>query len=328
MNYEILALIAGSLLVYVSVLLTYACRLRWGKAPFYVLLGSLTAIMSWITDVGVVVEAGGVTFKVGSTIFYTALLLGVFVVYVFEGPIPTRHLIFAVIAMSILMPLLSAIVHAQTFYYEVQPLVAVPRPSLRVNSASVVATLLDLIFLVAVWEFLGKPTLRVHLWFRTFLTLLGVMWLDVLLFTTGAFWGTPVYCSIMAGTLISRFFVSVFTFPLLYGYLRWQGYQTSNHAENRPVLSILVQMATLSEELSEAQSEIVRRKEAEAALKKALSEVKTLQGLIPICAGCKKIRDDAGYWEQIEIYLRKHSDVEFSHGMCSDCMKKYYPSLP
>ncbi len=60
-------------------------------------------------------------------------------------------------------------------------------------------------------------------------------------------------------------------------------------------------------------------------LQKALSEVKTLSGLLPICANCKKIRDDKGYWDILESYFMKHSDTKFSHGICPDCMKKLYP---
>ncbi len=64
-----------------------------------------------------------------------------------------------------------------------------------------------------------------------------------------------------------------------------------------------------------------------ADLKKALSEVKTLSGLIPICASCKKIRDDSGYWKQVEEYLKEHSEMEFSHGICPDCAEKLYPEF-
>jgi GAF domain-containing protein len=60
-------------------------------------------------------------------------------------------------------------------------------------------------------------------------------------------------------------------------------------------------------------------------LKEALSKVKALSGLLPICASCKKIRNDKGYWEQMEIYIRDHSEAEFSHGICPECMKKLYP---
>jgi hypothetical protein len=57
-------------------------------------------------------------------------------------------------------------------------------------------------------------------------------------------------------------------------------------------------------------------------LEKTLSEVKTLTGLLPICAGCKKIRNDQGYWQQSEEYISKHTRAEFTHGLCQECMRK------
>jgi hypothetical protein len=62
-------------------------------------------------------------------------------------------------------------------------------------------------------------------------------------------------------------------------------------------------------------------------LKDALSRVKLLSGFLPICSSCKNIRDDKGYWNQIESYIREHSEVEFSHGICPDCKEKLYPEL-
>jgi hypothetical protein len=56
-----------------------------------------------------------------------------------------------------------------------------------------------------------------------------------------------------------------------------------------------------------------------------LEEIKTLQGIIPICAQCKKIRDDKGYWEQVELYVSKHTKAQFSHGICPACAKELYP---
>ena len=60
-------------------------------------------------------------------------------------------------------------------------------------------------------------------------------------------------------------------------------------------------------------------------LEKALSEIKILRGILPICSFCKKIRDDKGYWEQIDVYINSHSEAGFSHGICPECMKKHYP---
>jgi DNA-binding response OmpR family regulator len=74
----------------------------------------------------------------------------------------------------------------------------------------------------------------------------------------------------------------------------------------------------------------LREKEEEqrkliSALEKALAEIKTLKGLIPICASCKKIRDDEGYWDQLETYMSKHTDAVFSHGICPECVERLYP---
>lgn len=60
-------------------------------------------------------------------------------------------------------------------------------------------------------------------------------------------------------------------------------------------------------------------------LQQALGEIKTLSGLIPICSHCKKVRDDKGYWQQVEDYVREHTSADFSHGLCPDCFKKLYP---
>ncbi|MCJ7600252.1 MAG: PAS domain S-box protein [Desulfobulbaceae bacterium] len=62
-------------------------------------------------------------------------------------------------------------------------------------------------------------------------------------------------------------------------------------------------------------------------LTKALEEIKTLKGILPICSSCKKIRDDKGYWQQIEAYIGQHSGAEFTHGICPDCARKLYPDL-
>ncbi len=82
----------------------------------------------------------------------------------------------------------------------------------------------------------------------------------------------------------------------------------------------------------ERETEINRLRNIELArtnedLKKALNEVKHLSGLLPICSLCKKIRDDNGYWEQIESYISDHSEALFSHGLCPECMRKLYPEI-
>ena len=62
-------------------------------------------------------------------------------------------------------------------------------------------------------------------------------------------------------------------------------------------------------------------------LGQALEEIKTLRGILPICANCKKIRDDHGYWQQVEVYVHDHTDAQFSHGLCPECIHKLYPDM-
>lgn len=70
-----------------------------------------------------------------------------------------------------------------------------------------------------------------------------------------------------------------------------------------------------------------KREKALREREKALDEVRILRGFLPICASCKKIRDDQGYWTQIESYIKTHSEANFSHGVCPECAKKLYPEF-
>jgi PAS domain S-box-containing protein len=73
--------------------------------------------------------------------------------------------------------------------------------------------------------------------------------------------------------------------------------------------------------------EELEREKLITELKTALEKVKKLNGMLPICASCKKIRDDKGYWNQIEAYMQEHSDLEFSHSLCPDCLAELYPEM-
>jgi ethanolamine transporter EutH len=88
------------------------------------------------------------------------------------------------------------------------------------------------------------------------------------------------------------------------------------------VLALVIFIARRKREFQKAEKVLKHKNES---LKIALSEIKQLKGIIPICSSCKKIRDDEGYWQQVEVYVKKHSDVDFSHGICPDCAEKLYP---
>ena len=90
----------------------------------------------------------------------------------------------------------------------------------------------------------------------------------------------------------------------------------------------------LDEVNGKLRQEIEERKRTEAEkeqlivqLQKVMQDVKVLSGFLPICASCKKIRDDTGYWRQIEEYISEHSNALFSHGLCPECSRKLYPEF-
>jgi hypothetical protein len=88
-----------------------------------------------------------------------------------------------------------------------------------------------------------------------------------------------------------------------------------------------LQNRRLEEKTNQLENYQLSLKQKNEALQNALDEIETLRGIIPICANCKKIRDDNGYWNQIEKYIMDHSEAYFSHSLCPDCIKQLYPEL-
>jgi len=109
--------------------------------------------------------------------------------------------------------------------------------------------------------------------------------------------------------------------PLEHGFLRMDG----------SIVPVEVSAVAIQYNNKESHLVFVRniedRKRKEKELKEALVNIKQLSGLLPICASCKKIRDDKGYWKQLEWYITEHSTAEFSHSICPECVKKLYPEF-
>ncbi|MCB2185439.1 MAG: transporter substrate-binding domain-containing protein [Deltaproteobacteria bacterium] len=118
--------------------------------------------------------------------------------------------------------------------------------------------------------------------------------------------------------------------PYAYGlglgeFLKWLGVVVS------PILLLallfFLHNKRLKKEIREKEIAEAERQQVIEKLQAALDNLKQLTGLLPICASCKKIRDDQGYWQQVEEYIEEHSEAQFSHGICPDCLKKLYPDI-
>lgn len=81
------------------------------------------------------------------------------------------------------------------------------------------------------------------------------------------------------------------------------------------------------DDLSEVKKVEDEREKLIVELKRAVDEIRSLRGILPLCVFCKKIRDDKGYWEQVDIYMKEHMLVDISHGICPDCSQKKYPNM-
>jgi methyl-accepting chemotaxis protein len=138
------------------------------------------------------------------------------------------------------------------------------------------------------------------------------------------------FAVLLVGTAASVWFSRSITKPLLKltGAAEAFGRGEMDHQVSINSDDEVGELATVFNEMVE------KRKEADAErellideLQEALKKVKTLSGLLPLCSSCKKIRDDRGYWNQIDAYISEHSDAEISHGICPDCAKKMYPEI-
>jgi PAS domain S-box-containing protein len=89
----------------------------------------------------------------------------------------------------------------------------------------------------------------------------------------------------------------------------------------------VVQGMVMTQDITARKRAETEREELIQELRKALASIKTLSGLIPICSACKKIRNDRGYWQQVDDYVREHSEATFSHGLCGDCARRLYPEF-
>ena len=108
------------------------------------------------------------------------------------------------------------------------------------------------------------------------------------------------------------------------GAMRWQQWQFEGIGTNN---GDLMEIQAVGRDISARKHAEKKLQEESEKLKQALAKVKRLSGMLPICASCKKIRDDKGYWNQIEEYIESNSDAEFSHGLCPECARNLYPEL-
>jgi hypothetical protein len=163
-----------------------------------------------------------------------------------------------------------------------------------------------LLLLLTYWlDYLSGPEL--HFFVFHFLPIAFVSWYtnrQVAVFFTVTAAGTWLVLNYLEGVVYSHWFIRY-----------W-------NAGMRLMVFLIIALA-----VGYIKRQLAQEQQLNRQLSTALAEVKRLSGFLPICASCKKIRNDQGYWEQIEIYIRAHSEAEFTHSLCPECLQHLYPDL-
>jgi len=261
-------LLIEALTVYGLVFLVHATRDRFTLLPYYGLLGVLAATLRWTTDAGIEYEVGPLTLILGSVVFFTSILFGVFLLYLFDGVKAAQIGIYTVVSVSILSPAVANIFQFQLMEIRPEEAERIVLSPARVYVASTAAMVIDFLCMSMVWEFLGRRWSRLPYLFRIATCLLTAYWLDAFLFSVGAFWGDPDFNGILTGNLISRAVLTVCVAPIVTLYVIWESRRHHYEITPRHVMALLHQSARTELDLSDARHEIEVRKRIEKELRR------------------------------------------------------------
>lgn len=280
MNLGLLAIPLTVIAAYATLLMVHAFRTRISLAPSYITLGFVTATMMWLSNDGAVIHLGGLEFLYGSVMF-AGLLVGVFVLYVFDGSAAARTAMLTVIGVILGSYLVLASLRWQIDAGYARTAFPMPLPALRIYMASVISALCNFAYMVMCWELLQRWTRGRWLGASILLVLTTTLWLDSVLFVLLAFGGTDDFVGFLEGNIITRGLLGLCIAPLLAAYFNWQQRIHGVDLARGKVLAILSASARTERELTQAQHEILRRQEAEQALREREEQLRTLVENLP-----------------------------------------------
>jgi PAS domain S-box-containing protein len=276
---------------YATLLLLHAFRTRISLAPSYITLGFISSAMMWLSSEGATLAFGGLTFLYGSLMF-AGLLIGVFVLYVFDGSAAARTAILTVVGVVLGSYVVIAGLRWQIdagFAHTDYP---VPLPALRIYLASVGAALCDFIYMVVAWELVQRWARGRWLVGCVLVVLTSTLWLDAILFVLAAFGGTDDFNGFLYGNIVNRGLLGLIIAPLLAAYFTWQQRVHGVDLARGKVFAILSGSARTERELSLAQREILRRQQAEATLREREEQLRALVENLPgVTFRCQPDRD-------------------------------------
>ena len=275
---QVSSLLLNGAMMYGLVLVLHALRRRLSLAPTFIALGFVTALM-WTSNPGATATVGPFSLWIGS-LYFSALALGMFVLYVFDGAAATRLATAMICLVTMLTWGITRLVEWQT----TMGLIVVPGDPHRADFGeylgSSFAVLCDFVFMSILWESLGRMKVVRTVFVRIFITVFLTLLLDSVIYKSFLFWTAPNYWEILQGDFISRLLLTLMCAPPLALYVRWQANLHGVDLGLRNVMAILQRTAKTERDLTRAQDEIERRKTAERALAKRAESDRLLSDLM------------------------------------------------
>ncbi|PTQ89976.1 diguanylate cyclase [Agitococcus lubricus] len=256
--------LAQTLIMFLMLLWAHTARQKMGLGLFYSLLGCLVVTSLWLSSAGLHLELSIYRFVIGFSVFYTSVLLAVFVIYVFEGPRVFRAVMTH---LFILMIITTLILHSLSWQLPEQAgLSYLPLPTLRLLSAFLASMVIDVIFLAIAWEYFAKPKWPMNLWLNVFFTLSLFLLVDGLVWSVMVQLGSVDFVPTFTGTLFSRLLLSLTASPFVLAYLYWQQQYQVTAAHQQPMLLLQNEIIYMRQALSHAQQALAEQKQTAAYL--------------------------------------------------------------
>ncbi len=298
---ELIVWIAGASLICAVVLGAHALRSAYSLAPIYVCLGFVASTMMWLVTVGARIEFYNLTALWGST-FFGAMLIGVFVLYVFDGTQAARLALMTTVGVILATFALESSLAWQTSRGMTQMALAWPTPSPRLYFSSALVSVIDLVVMAVVWESLRRWRWMGSLTASIFATLLATLALDSLLFPLMALGRIPEAQALMQGALAERLILVLWLSPVLGAYVRWQQRLNGSDLGRGKVLSILVGSAASEKRLNRAEAEIRERMRIEDDLRRSET---ALQTVLDNCRAVVFLKDARGRYMLINPFFEQ-----------------------
>lgn len=258
-----LILCVQTLLLWFFVGILYRVRHRITLIPFYAYIGVLTILTHNLTDLGFSIVVDQWFFLIGSFSFFTTLMFAVLFLYLFEGPRAGRFGLFTILFTSLFYV---GIVYLLNFQVDVTHWVQFDLTRGIYYFWSILAIVLDILFLAFVWELLSKIK-SLPLFIRVFLITFGVFVLDALVFTTGVFWSSDVYLSILKSNLVIRFILSFIGALFIAYFLKSGGFSEEKREKPKNFWEILNFRSDLETKIDTLEGMVEKYKDLEKKLR-------------------------------------------------------------